>query len=104
MEEELRTEKFGITALEREKIKKLLGYDNGNKSLSLAGGFTIEALNLREGKTSDNTKSEGDEGIKENATRTERGGEKINYGFPKIFTEVIKEKSRWHGIFMAIAT
>ena len=50
LRQELQTEKFGITRRERVYFRKMLGYDEKEKkkTLSDAGGFTIEALNLHQ--------------------------------------------------------
>ena len=52
LRQEMKTEKYGITNLERAHFRKLFGYnktDAGRRKNPLdAGGYTIEALNLHQ--------------------------------------------------------
>ena len=84
------SESYGLTKVERVKLRRVLGYEGENaKSMKVAGAFTRRALNLQE-----NENEQPDDGANNNdepAQKNQRGASRSMGNVPRIFSEVIRQ-------------
>ena len=79
------SESYGLTKVERVKLRRVLGYEGENaKSMKVAGAFTRRALNLQENE------NEQPDGANNNddPAQNQRGASRSMGNVPRIFSEV----------------
>ena len=86
------SESYGLTKVERVKLRRVLGYEGENaKSMKVAGAFTRRALNLQENENEQPGDGANNNNNDEPPQKNQRGASRSMGNVPRIFSEVIRQ-------------